>query len=112
MKNALQKVFLSHLHLFFCELNVEGLQHLPDSIKVAVDDVTAERVNRSHDKLNEAAHKLLAFITFITGGELFGGRVEIMIAPEFSHETVLVELELRRVPLREGCQGKSPALLA
>jgi hypothetical protein len=53
--NALHEVLGALILLFGFERDAEGLEHLPDSIEVAVHDVTAELNDRAHDELHEAS---------------------------------------------------------
>ena len=88
---------------------MKGLEHLPDSIEVAVHDVTAELNDRAHDELDEASGELFAFGTSIISLELLGRWVEVVITPELLHEAIAVELELLGVLVGEAGKCEGPA---
>mmetsp|Transcript_42646 Transcript_42646/g.56307 ORF Transcript_42646/g.56307 Transcript_42646/m.56307 type:complete len:802 (-) Transcript_42646:104-2509(-) len=109
LEDALEEVLGALVLLVVFEVNAEGLEHLPDGVKVVVHDVTAELDDGAHDELDEAALELLAIVGGVVGGELLGGGVEVVVTPEFLHEALTVELELLRVGISEAGQGEGPA---
>jgi len=106
--NSLEKILHSELLLFGLEDDVEGLEHLPDGVEVAVHDVTAKHNDGLHDELDEASGELLALGTFGVGGELLKGRVEVVVAPEFLHELITGELELLGISGGKSGEGEGP----
>ena len=94
LENALEEILHALLALFVLEGDSEGLEHLPDGVKVAVHDVTAKLDDGSHDELDEASLELLAILGGVVRGERLGGGVEVVVTPELLHEALTVELEL------------------
>ena len=109
LEDALEEILGTLALLVGLELNVEGLEHLPDGIEVAVHDVTAELDDGAHDELDEASGELLALSTSIVGGELLGSGVEVVVTPELLHEAITVELELLGVGGGEAGKSEGPA---
>ena len=109
LEDALEKILHALLALVGLEGNAERLEHFPDGVEVAVHDVTAELDDGAHDELDEASGELLALCTSVVSGELLGSGVEVVVAPEFLHETITVELELLGVGGSEAGEGEGPA---
>ena len=109
LEDALHEILGSLVLLVVSEGDVEGLKHLPDGFKVVVHAVTAELDDGAHDKLDEASLEFLAVLSLALSLELLGGGVEVVVAPEFLHESLTVQLELLRVSGGKSGQGEGPA---
>jgi len=109
LENALEKILKSLLLLFVLEGDIEGLEHLPDGVEVSVHDVTAKLDDWSHDELDETSGEGLAIFSGVVSGELLGRGVEVVVTPEFLHETIAIKLELLRVGLSESGEGEGPS---
>jgi len=108
LEDALEKILHSLLLLIVSEGDAEGFEHLPDGIKVPVHDVTAELDDGAHDELHEASLESLAIVGLGSGLERLGSGVEVVVAPEFLHESITVELELLGVGVGEPGEGEGP----
>ena len=109
LEDALHEILGSLVLLVVSERDVEGLKHLPDGFKVIAHAVTAELDDGAHDELDEASLELLAILSLVLSLELLGACVEVVIAPEFLHESLTIQLELLRVGGRKSGQGEGPA---
>ena len=108
LEDALEEILGALVSLSGGKVDVEGLKHLPDGVKVVVHDVTAKLNDGSHDELDEAALELLA-ISLRLSLELSCGSIEIVVTPELLHESGAIELELLGVGSGEPCEGEGPA---
>jgi len=108
LEDALEEILGALVSLSSGEGDVEGLEHLPDGIKVIVHDVAAKLDDGSHDELDKAALELLA-ISLRFGLELPCSGIEIVITPELLHESGAIELKLLRVCSGKPGEGEGPA---
>ena len=108
LEDALEEILGTLVSLSRGEVDVEGLEHLPDGIKVIVHDVAAKLDDGPHDELDKAALELLA-ISLRLGLELPCGGIEIVITPELLHESGAIELKLLGVGSGKPGEGEGPA---
>ena len=109
LEHAFEKILKSLLLLFVLEGDVESLEHLPDGVEVLVHDVTAKLDDGSHDELDETSGEGLTFFSGVVGSELLGSGVEVVVTPEFLHETIAIKLELLGVGGGEPGEGEGPS---
>ena len=109
LEDALHEILGSLVLLVVSERDVEGLKHLPDGFKVIAHAVTAELDDGAHDELDEASLESLAILSLVLSLELLGGCVEVVVAPEFLHESITIQLELLGVSLGKSGQGEGPS---
>ena len=109
LEDALHEILGSLVLLVVSERDVEGLKHLPDGLEVIVHAVTAELDDGAHDELDEASLESLAILSLGLSLELLGSSVEVVVAPEFLHESLTIQLELLRVSGGKSGQGEGPS---
>jgi hypothetical protein len=108
--DALHEGLKTEFLLIVLEDDVEGSEHLPDDVKVAVHDVAAEGDDGLHDELNEAAGELGVVVVHVVGGEGLPGGAEIVISPEFLHKFLNVEFKLVGINTSEAGEGEGPSV--
>jgi hypothetical protein len=108
LENSLEEILLSELFLLSLEGDLEGLKHLPHRIEVIVHDVSAKLNDRSHDELHEASLELFAISIFRGSLELLGSSIEVVVTPEFLHESGTIELEFLGIGRGKSGEGEGP----
>jgi len=109
LEHAFEKILHSLVLFVRLEGDAESLEHLPDGVEVAVHDVTAKLDHGSHDELDEASGELLAILGHVGVLELLGSGVEVVVAPEFLHESIAIKLELLGVGVGETSESEGPS---
>ena len=109
LEDLLHLVLALEFLLVGLEDDVEGLEHLVDSLVVALHAVSAETDDGLGDELDEASLEGGAVFGNILSSPLLGLGIEEVVTPELGHHLVGVNLEFGGINSGEVGKGEGPA---